>query len=99
VEDRVVNQLVVPSGLVGHVLRSLHNNMEHLRRENILGLVRNRFFWPGQYKDVENWIGDCRRCILRKTPAQDKVELSKIVTSQPLELVCMDFLCLERSKG
>jgi transposase InsO family protein len=68
-------------------------------REKTLGLLRDRFLWPGQYKDVEIWIGECRRCILRKTPAQDKADLSNIVTLQPLELVCMDFLCLERNKG
>jgi hypothetical protein len=49
VEGRVVNQLAVPSGLVGHVLRSLHNNMEHPGREKTLGLLRDQFFCPGQY--------------------------------------------------
>jgi transposase InsO family protein len=73
--------------------------MGHPGREKTLGLLRDRFFWPGQYKDVENWIGECRRCILRKTPAQDKAEFYNIITSQPLELICIDFLCLERSKG
>jgi hypothetical protein len=47
VEYRVVNQLVVPSELVGHVLRSLHNSMEYPGSENTLSLLWDQFFWPG----------------------------------------------------
>jgi hypothetical protein len=99
VDERKVNQLVVPSSLVEFVLKSVHNSMGHPGRERTLSVLRDRFFWPGQYRDVDNWIKECRRCILRKTPAQDRAELINIQTTQPLDLVCMDFLSFERSKG
>ena len=41
----------------------------------------------------------CHRCLLRKTPTSDRAPLISITTYQPLELVCMDFLELETSKG
>ena len=46
--------------------------------------------------DTENWIKNCKRCIHRKTTTQ-KAPLTNIRTSFPLELVCMDYLTLEKS--
>ena len=48
--------------------------------------------------DVEKYVQTCSRCIQRKTPAP-KAPLVPIVTSQPLEVVSMDHLTLEPSKG
>ena len=39
------------------------------------------------------------RCIMRKSRTTQKTPLVSISTSQPLELVCTDFLTLETSKG
>ncbi|KAK3101184.1 hypothetical protein FSP39_001606 [Pinctada imbricata] len=99
VDDRKVDQLVVPSCLIEYVLRSIHNKMGHPGRDKVLSLLRDRFFWPGLYQDVDTWIKECKRCVMRKSAATDKAELVSIETTQPLELVCMDFLTLERSKG
>lgn len=49
-------------------------------------------------RDVANWISNCERCVKSKKTAE-KTELVNIQTSQPLELVCMDYLTLEPSKG
>ena len=99
VDEKRVNQLVLPSCLIEYVMRSIHNNMGHPGRDKTLSLIRDRFFWPGQYQDIDEWIKGCRRCVLRKKHIPDKAELVNIVTTQPLELVCMDYLQLERSKG
>lgn len=96
-EDR--KQLVLPSRYVPDVLKSLHNDVGHPGRDRTLSLLRDRFFWPGMANDVENWIKKCPRCIRRKTPANSRAPLKSVVTTQPLELVCMDFLTLETSKG
>jgi hypothetical protein len=52
-------------------------------------------------KDVENWIVDCGRSIRGQTPTNAIAPLINacITTLELLELVCMDFFCLERSKG
>ncbi len=55
-------------------------------------------YWPGVAKDVDDWIGKCGRCVRRKT-GTCRAPMVNITTTQPLELVSMDFLTLERSIG
>ena len=92
-------QLVLPSSYKAFVLRSLHDDLGHQGRDRTLYLVRSRFYWPGQESDVEKYVGQCGRCIRRKTLPRPSAELVSITSSQPMELVCIDFLSLERSKG
>ena len=51
------------------------------------------------FKDIDNWIKACHRCLRRKVPTNQRAELVNIETTYPLELVCMDYLSLEESKG
>ena len=81
------------------VLEALHNDMGHPGKERTLSLVKDRFYWPGMHKDIETWIDQCGRCLRRKTPTNQRAPLVNICTSSPLELVCMDYLTLEPSKG
>ena len=99
IEERIVKQLVLPECYKSDVLKMLHNQIGHPGRDRTLSLLRDRFYWPRMYQDVENWIGNCSRCIRRKHPDNKRVPLVNIRTSQPLELVCIDFLTLESSKG
>ena len=48
---------------------------------------------------MTNWCENCSRCIRRKTPIKPTAELFPINSTRPLELVCVDFLSLEKSKG
>lgn len=92
-------QLVLPAHYREKVLRQLHDDVGHQGRDRTLSLVRQRFFWPGLESDVESKVKNCVRCIKRKTPVKPSAELVNIVSTQPMELVCVDFLSLERSKG
>ena len=98
-DERKLKQLLLPSCYIDQVLRMLHDDIGHPGRDRTLSLLRDRFFWPGMYSDVEEWTAGCPRCIRRKTPATARVPLVNIKTSEPLELVCIDYLCLEMSKG
>jgi len=91
-------QLVLPSRCRGAALKGLHDNVGHPGRDRTVSLLSERFYWPGMTKDIETHVQSCDRCIKRKTTA-GKAPLVNIQTSQPLELVCMDFLALETSKG
>ena len=73
--------------------------MGHQGRDRTFSLVRQRFYWPGLEADVEQKIKNCVRCIQRKTVPKPSAELVNSLTTQPMELVCIDFLSLERSKG
>ena len=99
INEQERKQLVLPSKYITDVLKSLHNDVGHPGRDRTLSLIRDRFYWPGMSADVDNWIKKCPRCVRRKTPANSRAPLVNVVTTQPLELVCVDFLTLETSKG
>ena len=90
---------MLPSHFKDKVLRHLHDNVGHRDRDRTLALVRQRFYWPGLGSDVEHKVKSYIRCIQRKTVPKPSAELVNITTTQPMELVCIDFLSLERSKG
>ena len=93
-------QLVLPKKHQDFVFTSLHNDMGHQGRERTLSLLKSRLFWVGMDKDVSDRIASCANCVRRKTPSTNRTaNLVSIETSSPMELVCMDYLCLERSKG
>ena len=91
--------LLLPEVHRAEALKGLHDDMGHLGRERTLELLRDRFYWPQMAADVDRWIVGCKRCICRKAPEKRSAGLITIRTTQPLELVCMDFLSLEGSKG
>jgi transposase InsO family protein len=93
------HQLVLPSRCRSAAMRSLHDNVGHPGRDRTVSLLKERFYWPGLIKDVESYLQRCDRCLKRKSSTAVRAPLVSIETSQPLELVCMDFLTLEPSKG
>ena len=98
-EDGMKNQLVLPACFLEEVLTGLHTEMGHPSKDRTLSLLRDRFFWPGMTADTESWIKNCGRCIRRKTKPDVRAPLVNITSSYPLELVCLDYLTLEPSKG
>ena len=92
-------QMVVPGDMVPDILRTLHNNFGHPGRDRLISLVKDRFYWHGMNNDIDSWIKNCHRCLRRKVPTNQRAPLIPIRTTYPLELVCMDFLTLEPSKG
>ena len=92
-------QLVLPKQFVSQALRHLHNDCGHPGRDRTLSLMKDRFYFPGMTSVIENWVQNCSRCIKRKTPMNTRSPLVTITTTQPMELVCMDYLTLESSKG
>ena len=98
-EDGMKNQLVLPACFIEEVLIGLHTDMGHPSKDRTLSLLRDRFFWPGMTTDTESWIKNCGRCIRRKSKTDVRAPLVNISSSYPLELVCLDYLSLEPSKG
>ena len=81
------------------VLKCLHDDVGHQGCDHTLSSVHSRFYWPGLESDVDRKVKLCERCIKRKTVPRPSAELVNIVTTQPMELVCIDFISLEKSKG
>ena len=94
-----VYQLVLPVSERGRAMEGLHDDLGHLGRDRTLDLLRARFFWPRMAEDVKTKLQRCLPCLKRKSQGPERAPLVNIFTSQPMELVCMDFLSLEPSTG
>ena len=80
------------------MFKILHDEMGHPGRDKTLVLHRQRCYWPSMTKDTEDMVKRCRRCVCRKSRTTT-APLTPIITSQPLELVCLDYLLVEPSEG
>lgn len=89
---------MLPQAVRKDVFKALHDDLGHQGRDRTLSLFKQRFFWPGMVTFVEENVQSCPRCIRRKTPAAS-ASLVNISSAAPMELICIDFLSLERSKG
>eukprot|EP00795_Rhopilema_esculentum_P016099 gene16099-7454_t len=93
-------QLVLPKRYHSLVLRHLHDEMGHLGAERLTELARDRFYWPHMTRDIEHYVTKVCRCLQRKKPSlPPRASAQSIVTSQPFELISIDFVHLERSTG
>ena len=91
---------VVPASLKARVLEGVHDEAGHQGQQRTLYLTRQRFYWAGLEKDVREYVKGCRRCVLSKTPEPEaRAPLENIITTEPLELVCIDFWCAEDAKN
>ena len=95
-EGNVSYQLYLPEAFHSLILGMLHDDMGHLGIDRTLAFCQERVYWPGMARSVEKWIATCRRCICAKAPSLPEcAPLESIVTTQPMELVAMDFVTIE----
>ena len=94
-----IRQVVLPKTLRDLAFKGLHADVGHPGRDKSLWLMKQRFYWPGFDTEVAKSVESCPRCIRAKTRPVPSANLIPIETSRPLELVCIDFLSLEPSKG
>ena len=79
-------------------MNSCHDQVGHQGIVRTLSLLRERFYWPGIHKQATLYNNKCQNCLKRKA-IPDVTPLQSIIASQPMELVHMDFLSIEPSKG
>ena len=91
-------QIILPGHLTTKVLNELHNQVGHQGIVRMLSLLRERFFWPGMHRDATQYINKCQNCLKRKATPH-VAPLQPIIANQSMELIHMDFLSIEPSKG
>ena len=89
--DGVIHQFVLPENYRKRAIMALHDDFGHLGMEKMLGLLKDRFFWPKMSEDVRQYIRTCGRCIRFKQPVE-KAEMKPILCTYLMELVHIDFL-------
>ena len=62
------NQVILPSRLKPLVFKKSHTDMGYLEYDRTLELIKERFFWPKIYDDVEYFVTKICKCIKYKTP-------------------------------
>ena len=99
--EEILYQFLTPQSHQNEILKYLHDDMGHLGIERVTELVRSRFYWPKMVHDITAYVRNCERCLRRKATNKhyEKAPLVNIQTSEPMQMVCMDFLSLEESKG
>ena len=97
-ERKLRLQLILPKHLTKKVFNGCHDQVGHQGIDRTLSLLRERFYWPGMHKETTLYVSKCQNCLKRKV-ILDVAPLQPIITNQPMELVHMDFLSIEPSKG
>ena len=89
-------QLVLPTAQREVALRGCHDEVGYLGLECMLDLMHDRFFWPHMTVQAKEHIGKCHPFLAFKA-RQPKAPLENIMATHPLELVHLDYLCLEEN--
>ena len=65
------DKLAIPKVLRAEILKELHEGSlgGHLSTDKTLWKLKERFYWPGHYRDVQQWCSSCAQCAMRKSPA------------------------------
>ena len=101
IKNKDVLQLILPSGMYEEVIAGLHDDVGQMGEDRAHELALLRFYWPCMARDIKMYGQPCQRCICRKTlpTAPPVAPLVNIESKQPLDLLCIDFLTIEKSKG
>lgn len=97
--EQSAQQIVLPGVARKTIFHAYHDDLGHQGRDRTLSLLKERFFWPNMDSQVRCWISQCRNCLARKTPQQIQSKLQNIQSTYPMEIICIDYLSLETSKG
>ena len=100
------SQLVLPQKFHSIVFKELHQEMGHLGAPQVVQLERERFYWPMEddirpiEDDITQFVTKVCPCLKQRRPNfSTRAPLCSVTTSNPFELVLIDFLHLEPSSG
>ena len=93
VENPGSGQVIVHRSLTSRVLQMMDDDLGHFGTAKTSSRVKERFFWPHMFLDIEEWCQNCLPCQRRKNPVPARrAPLQPIISSRPGELVTMDIV-------
>ena len=90
--------MVLPTAYREVALRGCHDKVGHLGLECMLDLMCDQFLWPHMAAQAKEHVRKCHPCLAFKA-RQQKAPLENIMATHPLELVHLNYFCLEPGKG
>ena len=94
------NQVVLPLKFKEMIYQTLHVDMGHLGSEKVFQLARQRIYWPKMQDDIEDFTRKICKCIAQKKNRRQPVApLISIHAENPMQLVAIDFVHLEKSSS
>ena len=68
------SQLVVPQSMKYEILSNVHNHVAgaHFGVHKTFQKLKQRYWWPSMFKDVEHWCKSCADCAMKKSPRNTK---------------------------
>lgn len=92
-------QYAVPRSDRRRMCTWVHKEWGHQGVQRSFEVLRRHCFWPGMLEDVGAVVRECVHCTQVKRPKiAQRAALAHIVAHRPLELVCLDFLKLDRAE-
>lgn len=88
-------KLCVPKNLRMTVLQENHSDVTagHLGTRKTIHRVQSRYYWPGIFRDVKKYIGNCKECLEHKIPqVKPAGKMYSTQTAGPWEVVTADFV-------
>jgi hypothetical protein len=78
-----IRQLAVPLSMREDLLKNAHDHAlgGHFHIHRTLERLRDYYWWPQLYRDVENWIKTCETCQLMRKPRGKKKKIWTPYTS------------------
>ena len=93
-------QVVIREGMRSAVIEGCHEGTEgHASVLNTYQKVRDRFYWPGMFLDVQKFVKYCPMCN-RNTDKRTAAPIKQHIQAQaPGETVVIDLLHFPKAKG
>ena len=94
------SQIVLPRKYCPVVYQELHQKLGHVGADRVTALARDRFFWPHMKRDIEHFVQKACPCLKQRKPARHtRAPLMNLTSTMPFDLVSIDYVHLEKSKG
>ena len=88
-------QLVITNSLKTAVLHDVYEGVlgGHLKVDKSLSKLKEQFYWPSYYSDVQRWCVTCMNCATRKPGGPTRRgPLQPVIAGYPLQLVAVDIM-------